>query len=203
MGKRYRILLACILLEFCMILIDMLQVNKLQEDFRSSNSGIVHQNVHWHLETLSVRYLGWWKFCSTASNFALAFRHPQCGILHIDSQAQLRNGDRCGWLKAARTKYRWVHLVKIFAVTLVYAIYWGCAFEVRSSTSLWKTCMYACMTSLLPFSGFCVLVTCHWNEWLSNCLKRATALLYNFRTREPLLIFLNWLRHLSVIWRDL
>ena len=96
----------------------MLQVNKLQEDFRSSNSGIVHQNVHWHLETLSVRYLGWWKFCSTASNFTLASRNAQCGILHIDSQAQLRNGDRCGWLKAARTEYRWVHLAKIFAVTL-------------------------------------------------------------------------------------
>lgn len=171
----------------------------MQEDFRHWNSGMVHQNVHWHLET--VRYFQWWKFCSTASNFTLAFRHPQCDILHTYIQAKLRNGYQWGWMRAARTRYRWMHPAKIFADSLVYATYWGCAFEVRNSTSLWKTHAHACMTSLLPFSGFYVLATCHWNEWLSNCLKSAMALLYNFRTREPLLIFLNWLRHLSVIWR--
>lgn len=88
----------------------------MQEDFRHWNSGMVHQNVHWHLEI--VRYFQWWKFCSTASNFTLAFRHPQCGILHTYIQAQLRNGYQWGWMRAARTRYRWMHPAKIFAVTL-------------------------------------------------------------------------------------
>lgn len=62
-----------------MILIDMLQVNKLQEDFRSSNSGIAHQNVHWHLETLS----DIWDDENSALLLATSHWHP--GIHDVSS----------------------------------------------------------------------------------------------------------------------
>lgn len=64
---------------------------------------------------------------------------------------------------------------------------------IESVSLRWETAqVYACcVTSRLSFFGFCVLATCLWNEWLSNCLKSEMALLYNFRRREPLLIFLK------------
>jgi hypothetical protein len=41
-------------------------------------------------------------------------------------------------------------------------------------------------------------------KWMAfKLLEKWNGTLHNFRTREPLLIFLNWLRHLSVIWRGL
>lgn len=103
-----------------------------------------HQNVRWYVDTLSIRYMGWDKLSSIASNFALA------------SRLQLRNGKECGESGRARTHNACVHRVQIFAESLLSMQPTEAAFEVRSSTSLWKTCVYPYMTSLLPFSGFCL-----------------------------------------------
>lgn len=123
-----------------------------------------------------------------------------CQQLHTGIQAQafsLTMAISVGESGQARTRNTRAHLARIFAVALL-SVQSIEAVPLRLEAAQPLENMCVC---LLPFSGFCVLATCHWNEWLSNCLKSEMALLYNFRTRELLLIFLNWLRHLSVIWR--